>query len=403
MLSLSRRIGLFGNFGTGNFGNEGSLESMLLFLRQARPDAELTCICVNPEKVQRDYQIPALPISWPGHRLLRKFTNWFHAVAAMRKFDVLLVPGTGILNDYCAPPFGLPYGLFRWCLAARLCGAKVLFMNVGAGPVHHPVSRWFIKSATRLAQYRSYRNNFSKEFVKSLGLDTSNDPVYPDIAFTLPLPVAPARTPAEVSRLTVGVGVMVYHGWFGHRRIDNRIYEAHLIKVKEIVLWLLDSDRRVRLLMGDEMDQQAVEDLQKVVAAERPSLPEGMLLAERAHSCHDVMRQMADTDIVISARFHHLVFGLKLGKPVISIGYAEYHTNLMAEMGLAAFCQHSDQMKIELVRSQFEELVLKRSHYETVISNALASCRRRLAQQEHMLMSQFLEEAPSRIEEEVAN
>ena len=36
-----RRIGIFGLFGSGNLGNDGSLESFLDFLRSAYPDAEL--------------------------------------------------------------------------------------------------------------------------------------------------------------------------------------------------------------------------------------------------------------------------------------------------------------------------------------------------------------------------
>src|SRR5690606_2129021 len=36
-----KRIGVFGLFGCGNAGNDGSLEAMLLFLRRVRPDAEL--------------------------------------------------------------------------------------------------------------------------------------------------------------------------------------------------------------------------------------------------------------------------------------------------------------------------------------------------------------------------
>ena len=49
-------IGLFGLFGSGNSGNDGSLEAMLEFLRQVRPDAQITCFCSAhdaPEAVTR--------------------------------------------------------------------------------------------------------------------------------------------------------------------------------------------------------------------------------------------------------------------------------------------------------------------------------------------------------------
>jgi polysaccharide pyruvyl transferase WcaK-like protein len=391
MGSAPKRIGLFGNFGTGNFGNDASLESMLLFLRQTQPDAELTCVCFNPEKVRHDHQIPALPAHLSGP--LRKFTDWIHAVRTVRKFDVLIMPGTGILCDFCAPPSGMPYTLFRWCLAAKLCGTGIAFVSVGAGPIHHPISRWLIKRTASMARYRSYRNKFSKEFLKRLGVNTRQDPIYPDIAFRLPSPPNLAQQSPEVKPLTVGIGAMAYYGWRAHSRPDDKIYEEYLRNVTEFVLWLLDHDYRVRTLMGDELDQKAVDDLRKAVAAKRPLLPAGVLIAEPAHSGQEVMRQMIDTDLVISGRFHHLVFALMLGKLTISTGYTEYHKELLAEMGIGAFSQHSENIKVELLIGQFTELISNRSHYEAIIRNAATSARERLAHQDSVFTSQFLEAA----------
>jgi polysaccharide pyruvyl transferase WcaK-like protein len=281
-----------------------------------------------------------------------------------------------------------------WCLLARLCGTRIAFVSVGAGPISHPTSRWLIKHATSMAQYRSFRNKFSKEFVKSLGLNTANDPIYPDIAFRLPVPPPAVRSSsAKVKRSTVCVGVMQYHGWSGHLRTDDRIYEGYLGKLTEFVLWLLDQDFCVRIIMGDEGDQKAVDDLVNAVVLKKPSLPEAMLIAEPAHSGLEVMRQLADADIVVSSRFHNLVFALMLGKLTISTGYTEYHKELLADMGLGAFCQHSENIKVETLISQFRELMTNRSHYEAVIRDAVAAARKSLAHQDRVFVSQFLEPA----------
>src|SRR5690348_14607903 len=60
---VSLRIALFGHFGAGNFGNESTLQAMLCNLRRLIPDAELVCICSNPQKVTSEYNIPAVPIN----------------------------------------------------------------------------------------------------------------------------------------------------------------------------------------------------------------------------------------------------------------------------------------------------------------------------------------------------
>src|SRR5260370_17053798 len=55
-------VGLFGNLGSGNIGNDASLEAMLRYLRTDHPDVILDAMCAGPEIVRRHYGIPALPI-----------------------------------------------------------------------------------------------------------------------------------------------------------------------------------------------------------------------------------------------------------------------------------------------------------------------------------------------------
>ena len=75
-----------------------------------------------------------------------------------------------------------------------------------------------MKSAARLAQYRSYRDTISKDFMEEHRPQHQQaTPVYPDIAFKLPAPTHLAASTGESQTLTVGVGVMAYFGWRGRR------------------------------------------------------------------------------------------------------------------------------------------------------------------------------------------
>src|SRR5215831_1249885 len=60
-----RRIALFGNFGTGNLGNEATLHAMVYNLRRHLPNAEIGCICPGPENTASEYNISAVPIRAP--------------------------------------------------------------------------------------------------------------------------------------------------------------------------------------------------------------------------------------------------------------------------------------------------------------------------------------------------
>jgi polysaccharide pyruvyl transferase WcaK-like protein len=398
-------IGLFGLFGTGNSGNDGSLEAMLRFLQQVRPDAEIICICsAHPgaaDRVARSLHVATTSLGVPPpengllrtlDRLLltlpRRTASLVHAVRRARKLDALVVPGTGILDDFGGGPFGMPLALLAWCLAARLSGTWIGFVSIGAGPIQNPISRWLMRSAVALADYRSYRDTVSKEFMQSIGFDARQDAVYPDIAFKLPAP-ATSRRPSQDGDLVVGVGVMTYWGWRNDAARGATIYQTYLAKLTSFVLWLLDRGHAVRILMGDTNDQRAVNDLLAIVAKARPALSDDRFVFEPMSSLHDLMRQIAETDVVVATRYHNVVCALKLGKPTVSIGYAEKNDVLMAERGLGGFCQHIERLSLDRLIEQFDQLIGERWRYEVGIGQANLAGLQRLEHQDQLLAARL--------------
>lgn len=395
------KLALFGRFGSGNFGNDGSLEAMLNFLRVARPDAVLTCICTDPGKVETACGIPSIAIGGEPRSkgalrfldtfpLTRKLLRALRALRNAREFDALIVPGTGILDDFGDRFWGMPASLFGWCLAARLSGTKVAFVSVGAGPINHSVSRWLMKSAARLAQYRSYRDAISKDYMQGIGLNTKGDPVFPDIAFKLPAPKHLALPPRGSQTLTVGVGVMAYYGWRADVEQGALIYSNYLAQLARFVLWLVDAGHHVRILKGENNDQRAVDDLLRNLETKRPAYPRGSVTAQPSASLHDLMLQMAETHVVVATRFHNIVCALKLNRPTISIGYADKNDVLMADMGLGDFCQHIEHLDADLLTRQFTRLVAGFSHYEKVIAEMNSVYGIRLIAQEQQLIARIL-------------
>lgn len=392
-------VGLFGQIGTGNFGNDGSLESMVRFLRRVAPQERLLCICAEPAVVQKAFGLDAVPIYHKPRSSIRggdrtfvrkvagKATLWLHAVRHLRRLKVLIVPGMGVLDDFGVNPLGWPHDLFSWCILGRLMGVKVVFASIGAGPIPHPLSRWFMKSAARAAHYRSYRDTVSKAFMESIGFDARSDPIYPDIAFSLPAPPSTYRTEDEGRRLTIGVGVMTYLGWRNDGARGGQTYNNYLQKMVSFVVWLLDSGHAVRVVMGDNADRRAVDDLFREVRSRVPDRAEASIVFAPAQTLYDVMVQMADTDIVVATRYHNVVCALRIGKPTISIGYADKNDALLAEMGLSAFCQHIERLDVELLKAQTTRLVSERATFERKIRDVQKQFQNRLSEQEDLLAS----------------
>ncbi|MCA1494691.1 polysaccharide pyruvyl transferase family protein [Ensifer sp. NBAIM29] len=392
------RIALFGLFGCGNLGNDGSLEAMIEFLRHRRPDAELVCICDNPDEVTRKFGIATRPISWSRHlsgvarkldrlflKIPGKMVDLAQTLRHIRNFDLVIVPGTGILDDFGERPYGMPFDIFRWCLGARVVGARIALVSIGAGPIRHGLSRRLMTAAARMAHYRSYRDSQSKEFMESIGLDTGRDLIFPDIAFKLQAPRNPLPGSAGADRLTVGVGVMSYYGWYGFARGGEAIFAAYIEKLAKFVVHLLDNGHDVRLLTGELTDKTAVDAL--VAELGRADLPSSRVIAEPSLSLHDLMLQISAVDIVVATRFHNVVCALKLGRPTISLGYARKNDVLMEEMGLGALCQHVERFDVESLIEQFATVVRSREAYRRRITERVRQFEDDLDRQDAHLLT----------------
>ncbi len=390
------QVALLGLFGVANYGNEASLEAMLGHLRNAYPTRSLTVICPCPERVANDHQIVTFPMSAPDQprservlekiikRLLilpREIASWIRTIGYLRHVEQLVIPGTGFLDDFGVSPFRAPLDIFRWCVCARLSGTRVLFVSIGAGPIKNRLSRWFMKTAARTADYRSYRDHISLTFMTSIGVDTSNDPVYPDLAFSLPVPKSRGTASLPGKPCIVGVGVMAYYGWRGNPEHGAAIFRAYIGSITEFVLWLISQGHGVRLIVGDRGDSPAADHVISEVTAQSAALDDGQFVARPIQSLNDVLGELADTDVVVATRFHNVVCALMLDKPVISIGYAAKNDVLLAEMGLSKYCQHIDRVDLATLISHFCEIRDNRKHFESDIRKRRNDYRRQLAEQ----------------------
>jgi polysaccharide pyruvyl transferase WcaK-like protein len=396
------KIGLLGQFGSGNSGNDGSLESMLSYLGEARPDARLLCICSNPAVIEARYNVPSVGIRrTPGgsslsNSLNKMFANvprrvWalYAVLTHLHRVDVMIIPGTGILDDFQETAFGWPFILYWWCLAARIRRAEIAFVSIGAGPIKGGLSRWFLKSAAEMAKYRSYRDDYSLQYMKGLGVDVSADYRYPDIAFSLPAPSADSME-ANRSNLSVGVGIMHYRGWERNHPNGQQIYETYVGKISAFISWLVQKGYRVRLFTGDVADKQASDDIMDRLATIVPEDDMSRIDLGSGNSLHEVMDEIAKVDVTVVSRYHNLVCALKLGRPTISLGYALKNDNLMAEFGQEALCHHIETFDVDVLTTQVHSIISDIESLKTQISTVNEVLQSKLGEQRELLQSRVL-------------
>jgi polysaccharide pyruvyl transferase WcaK-like protein len=364
------KISLFGHFGSGNFGNESTLQAMLFHIRRLMPHAEILCICSAPEIVAAEYKIAAVPISAVAFktstsrnriaRLARKLIigipnilySWLMGAVTLRNTDILIVVGTGLLTDAFGVHQWGPYGTFRWSLMAKLCGCRLIFASTGAGPLERRSGRLFVKSALSLANFRSYRDEATLEYLRSVGFRPNEDRVYPDLAFSLPA-AQTDRDVAKVRRPVVGLGLMLYSGMYGVEKTTRAHYAAYLEALAVFAKWLLEREYDIRLLNGDLMDMPVTREFNSLLRARLMTYEEGRIIAEPIASSKDLLSQLAATDFVVATRFHNVLLALLLNKPSIAISFHPKCSSLMDQLDLSEYCQDIKLLKGEWLIDRF--------------------------------------------------
>ena len=371
--STRPKICFFGIFGSGNLGNEATFLAILSSLRRLVPYAEVACICSGPKEVAADYNVSAFPmkarpLSPVKNRLVRalrrifvgipmEFYRWYKAILILKDAKMLVMTGTGMLGDFGILPTNLHYEIVKWSLVAKLCRCELLFVSVGVGPIRDRLSRFLVKSALRLADYRSYRDDFSKNYLETIRFNTKSDFVCPDLAFSLPRTMIPSQPAKDRVATVVGVGIMTYHSKSNTGDADEGVYHTYISKLSLLVSWLLNQGYVIRVLIGDAIHDESIrKDLRDSLAGQGIEYVQAKIIDDPASSISDVLSQLAATDIVIASRFHNVLLALMLGKPVLAISYHEKVDALMAGLGLSDFCQDIENIDIVKLIEQFTTL-----------------------------------------------
>ncbi|MCT2590676.1 polysaccharide pyruvyl transferase family protein [Streptomyces sp. N2-109] len=354
------RVGVFGLLGSGNVGNNGSLEAVLGYLRAEHPEAVVDALCGGPEVIAARYRISATRLNWYrgeyrtasragaiAAKGLGKLVDAVRTAVWVRRHDVVIVPGTGVLEATLPlRPWGFPYSLFLLCATGRLFGTRVALVSVGAAAIGRRPTRTLTRWSARLAAYRSYRDALSRDAMRAMGVDTARDQIYEDLAFALPTPPAgaPSKTPDPVC-----VGVMAFHGSDDDRARAEEIHRRYLDGTTGFVRALVEDGRPVRLLTGDEVDRP-------VVAAILDAVDSPLVTAAETASLADLMKEMAAADTVVATRYHNLVCALKVGTPTLALSYSAKSDALMARMGLGAYCHPAREVDTDRLLEQFRAL-----------------------------------------------
>jgi polysaccharide pyruvyl transferase WcaK-like protein len=263
----------------------------------------------------------------------------------------------------------------KWSLAAKLAGCRVVLLSVGAGPLHTGVGRLWARIAVALADYRSYRDPYSRDLVAKV-TGRRDGLVYPDLAYSyihdLPTGARPAG-PAAASApgaspgprpkgLVVAFSPMI----FGHPLYwplgDRAIYQGYARKLAEVGVWLIEKGYILSMFPSQfRMDPIAMAEVKRLMAQSLGTLPGDALLEPEVATVPDLLGAISRADIMVASRFHGVVLPILLHRPVLALSYGPKTTALMTDAGLPEFCLPMDAFTPESLKEAFLALEARRA------------------------------------------
>jgi polysaccharide pyruvyl transferase WcaK-like protein len=422
--TMVRKIGLLNHIGGGNLGDDATQDAVIQNIKSRWPNSEIFLFSMNPADTRTRHGISSYPIrteTWFRRErhvdasltvrtkvkdALQKFPllfqllriintitikvarRLFHELLFLgksfriiRSFDLLIISGGGQLLDSWGGPWKFPYTVFKWTLLAKLSRTKCYFLNVGAGPLAHPLGKWFVRSALRLADYVSFRDEDSRALIQTIGF-AGKSWVSPDCVYALDPSAHRSQDKTKQHEPVVGLAPMAYCDPRVYWQKDQAVYEDFISNLASFGSWLSENRYSLSLFSTDIFfDSQTIEDLKAALANGNVNLLSHRVKHERIEAIEGLLSRMYSMDYIVTCRFHGVVFAHLLNKPVLALSHHPKVSTLMRNLGLARYCIDIKKCDVNVLQETFLSLVANQEEIKSRMADKAACYKRILASQ----------------------
>ena len=292
----------------------------------------------------------------------------------LRGADYLLIGGGGQLSEPVDLFASFPLQVLELTLLAKLARTPVLILNVGVIPLERRSSRLIVRTALRLADYRSVRDELSRTLAERIGAPIPL--VYPDLAYAVDRPLR-----SDLDRTALKVAVNVFPHFDGrYLPAAGTRYQRYLDTLSSLTLSLLGRGHTVVLVPTQlRADPPALADLKTCLAA-TPGW-EGVrsgLREEEVSTVDDLLEVLGSCDLVIGTRYHAMVLAFVLGRPVLALASHSKVVQEMTEMGQGAFVCETDSADSATLLAAFDRLLAERAAVEEELEQRVSVRRAQL-------------------------
>jgi polysaccharide pyruvyl transferase CsaB len=307
-------IGISGSYGGMNLGDEAILHCAIDGLRSEFPDARIVVFSRNAAHTEAHQTADrAVPV----RQLSRD-----EAVAEVRKLDLFLLGGGGILYDREAQVY------LREVQIAQELDIPTLTYAVSAGPLETPEARRVVAAALTKMDGITVREGLAKRLLEEVGVKREIQVTADPALLLTPEPFTRKMLEREgivTERHLVGISVREIGP--AAPDLDGVGYHGLIANAADFIVDRLDAD-----LLFVPMERADIRESHAVVA--RMAAPERAWILKGEYGPRQVLGLMDHLDMVVGMRLHFLMFAAIARIPLVPLPYAGKVTGFLEDLGL---------------------------------------------------------------------
>ncbi|HPE15753.1 MAG TPA: polysaccharide pyruvyl transferase CsaB [Oscillospiraceae bacterium] len=328
---------LCGAYGKNNMGDDAILKAILSELREIDPDMPLHVLSRRPRQTRLTCRVPA------------SYTfNFPVFLTRMRRVKLYLNGGGSLMQDITSRR-SLWYYLFT-LRAAKKRGAKVIMYGCGIGPLLYERDRkWTTSILNRYVDVITLRDPHSQQFLATLGITKPEIRLAADPTVSLPTP-SPALIDGLFSRF--GLDPSAAYISFTVRDWPGYAEKAQLIGAAADYAYFTYGLIPLFLPIERRIDVPASR-----LAAEHMRAPYRIL--DGIESIDMTVGAFSRMEIAVSMRLHALVFGARVGIPLVGMVYDPKVSAFLASIGQDLYTQ-LEKLTLEGLENQIDRAMERR-------------------------------------------
>jgi polysaccharide pyruvyl transferase CsaB len=288
------KIGIVGNYGATNIGDDAILTAILNSLS----GHDVTVFSANPEKTNDEYGVNAAPLFPLGIRSCIK-QGFRRSIKALKEVDIVILGGGGLFQD------DYLYACFLWAWQIfwiKQMNKPLFICGAGVGPLKTKLGKKLTKWAFGKADVITVRDYYSRDLLHKIGVLQQNVCTTADLAFIY-------KTPEIVKDRTKNLFIISLRPWLK--------YNSKIISSFTAFLEYLKTEKNADFIFVcmqqiEEHDHRVIDSILKKTGGE--------LYIPKHFS--DLIQVMQTAEFAIGMRYHFLIAALLTQTPALPVSYS---------------------------------------------------------------------------------